>query len=55
MNEFQCELRQSFDLAFVGEIDVVSDYSLKLFSVKKDTMWPCVALDAMKYESLMSG
>lgn len=54
MNEFQKRYRQHRDLAFVGELDHITQYSSKVLSIGGVVPFASVAVDVMKLESLMS-
>ncbi|KAK4022407.1 hypothetical protein OUZ56_007876 [Daphnia magna] len=53
MNEFQKRYRQHRDLAFVGELDHITQYSSKVLSIGGVVPFASVAVDVMKLESLM--
>jgi hypothetical protein len=54
MDEFQKKFRQHHDLAFVGDLDAITQYSLEVFSMKGFVPFSSVAVEVMKLESLMS-
>lgn len=54
MTEFQKEFRSSFDFAFIGEIDNIADYSLKLLAANLDAAPLSLPADLLKHESIMS-
>ena len=53
MDEFDKEFRPHHDLAFVGDMENITQYSLKVLS-RKGTTPTSVAVDILKLESLMS-
>ncbi|XP_057380979.1 uncharacterized protein LOC130703565 [Daphnia carinata] len=53
MNEFQKKYHQHRDLAFVGKLDNITQYSIKVLSLGGVSPFTSVAVDVMKLESLM--
>lgn len=53
MDDFQKMHRPQWDLAFIGEIDDIMQYSLKILALK-GVASSSVAADVMKHESIMS-
>ncbi|EFX89967.1 hypothetical protein DAPPUDRAFT_299839 [Daphnia pulex] len=53
MDEFQKKFRQHHDLAFVGDLDAITQNSLEVFSMKGFIPFSSVAVEVMKLESLM--
>jgi len=54
LDDFQKEFRSFYDLGFVGDINHVATYTLEMLPSKGIAMVPSMAIDLIKYDSIMS-